>query len=164
MTEFTKGIWKLNPETAIISAHTTYAEKPDKKPIAAVFGASFRSFTDNTEALANARLIENAPAMYTLLDHIAHELRETNENDKLIEEIDYILYRIDSNYNENVPMLKPCPFCSNDNAYVADYGEKKAVECPNCDCSTRLCDTKEEPVDAWNMRDGNIERTGNDDK
>ena len=110
---------------------------------------------------ANARLIENAPAMYKLLNHIKHELREYGNSDwdgDLCFDIDMLLDKINS------PTLKPCPFCSNSNAYVADYSEKFAVECPNCDCSTRLCDTKEEAVDAWNMRDGNIERTGNDDE
>lgn len=158
MTEFTKGIWKLNSETAILSAHTISAGKPDKKPIAAIFGASFRSVDDNTEALANARLIENAPAMFYLLDHIAHELRETNDNDNLLKEIDCILDRINGDCEENVPALKPCPFCSSKNAYIADYGERKAVECPNCDCSTKLCDTIDEAADAWNMRGNNSER------
>ena len=165
MTEFTKGTWTLNPETAIISAHTIGASKPDKKLIAAIFGASFRSITDNTEALANARLIENAPYMFALLDHIAHELRETNENDNLLKNIDYVLGRISGDYSENAPTLKPCPFCrSNKHAYIADYGGKFAVECPNCDCSTRLCDTRDEAIDAWNMRDGKEDWGGDNDE
>ena len=164
MTEFTKGTWTLNPETAIISAHTIGAGKPDKKLIATVFGASFRSVDDNTEALANARLIENAPAMYYLLDHIAHELRETRDDDKWLEmidnllAIDKLLARIDGDCEKNAPALKPCPFCSSENAYVANYGEKIAIECPNCDCSTKLCDTMDEAADAWNMRGNNSER------
>ena len=158
MAEFTKGTWTLNPETAIISAYTIDASKPDKKLIAAIFGASFRSVDDNTEALANARLIENAPAMFYLLDRIAHELRETNDNDNLLKEIDCILDRINGDCNENTPALKPCPFCSSEHAYIVDYGERKAVECLNCDCSTKLCDTIEEAADAWNMRGNNSER------
>lgn len=161
MAEFTKGIWILNPETAIISARTIDTSKPDKKLIATVFGASFRSVADNTEALANARLIENAPAMYALLDHFAHELRETRDNDRWLEMINYLLGKIDSNDNDDAPTLKPCPFCSSKNAYIANYGERIAVECPNCDCSTRLCDTKEEAIDAWNTRD-NPERAEHD--
>ncbi len=164
MTEFTKGTWTLNPETAIISAHTVNTSKPDKKPIAAVFGASFRSISDNTEALANARLIENAPAMYVLLDRIARELRETNGNDTRLKEIDCILDRINGDSNENAPVLKPCPFCSSEHACIASYGEQFAVECLDCDCSTRLCDTKEEAADAWNMRNGKEERTGGNDE
>lgn len=156
MAEFTKGIWTLNPETAIISAHTVGAGKPDKKLIATVFGASFRSVADNSEALANARLIENAPAMFYLLDHISHELRaygnsELDEDLRL--DINLLLDKINGDHNENIP-LKPCPFCSNEHAYVVDYGEKIAIECAKCDCSTRLCDTIDEAVDAWNMRDG----------
>lgn len=158
MAEFTKGTWTLNPETAMISAHTIGASKPDKKLIAAIFGASFRSITDNTEALANARLIKNAPAMYYLLDHIAHELRETRENDNLLKEIDYILDRIAGDCEKNAPALKSCPFCSSENAYIANYGERIAVECPNCECSTKLCDTIDEAADAWNMRGNNSER------
>lgn len=164
MTEFTKGTWTLNPETAIISAHTIGASKPDKKLIAAIFGASFRSITDNTEALANARLIKNAPAMYYLLDHIAHELRETRGNDKWLEMIDNLLARIDGDCEKNAPALKPCPFCSSENAYVANYGEKIAIECPDCDCSTRLCDTRDEAIDAWNMRDGKEDWRNDDDE
>lgn len=164
MAEFTKGIWILNPETAIISARTIDTSKPDKKLIATVFGASFRSIDDNTEALANARLIENAPAMYALLDHFAHELRETRDNDRWLEMINYLLGKIDSNDNDDAPTLKPCPFCSSEHAYIANYGEKFVVECPQCDCSTKLCDTKDEAADIWNIRDGKEERTCNDDE
>ena len=157
MTEFTKGTWTLNPETAIISAHTVNTSKPDKKPIAAVFGAA--SFiSDNTEPFANARLIENAPAMYALLDHFAHELRETRDNDRWLEMINDLLGKIDSNDNDDAPTLKPCPFCSSENAYIANYGKGIAVECPKCDCSTKLCDTIDEAADAWNMRGNNSER------
>ena len=109
MTEFTKGTWTLNPETAIISAHTVGAGKPDKKLIATVFGASFRSVADNSEALANARLIENAPAMFYLLDFIAHELREYGYYDKVLENIDCILDKINGNQNENIPTAQALP-------------------------------------------------------
>ena len=167
MAEFTKGIWMLNPETAIISARTIDTSKPDKKLIATVFGASFRSIDDNTEALANARLIENAPAMYALLDHIAHELREYGRSDwdcDLCFDIDELLDKINGDCNKNAPTLKPCPFCSSEHAYIANYGEKFVVECPQCDCSTKLCDTKDEAADIWNIRDGKEERTCNDDE
>ncbi len=160
MAEFTEGRWKLNPETAILSAHTISAGKPDKKPIAAIFGASFRSVADNTEALANARLIENAPAMFRLLDYIQHELREYGDEYGLCEKIDKLL-EIICRENHETEELKPCPFCGCNKPYIADYKDEFTVECSRCDCSTRLCDTKEEAIDAWNTRD-NPERAEHD--
>ena len=156
MAEFTRGNWILNPLTAMINAHSINTRGIALTPVAYVYNATTLNSPEETaEPLANARLIENAPYMFALLDHIAHELRETNENDNLLKNIDYVLGRISGDYSENAPTLKPCPFCrSNKHAYIADYGGKFAVECPNCDCSTRLCDTRDEAIDAWNMRDG----------
>ena len=174
MVEFTKGIWKLNPVTAIISAHTDKS-KTEEKLIATVFGATLNSVANNTEALTNACLIENAPAMYALLEYIKHELHEYGNSYwdwDLRFDIGMLLDRINGNCNEDNPTLKLCPFCSKSNAYVAtymaDYAEKFTVkfaaECPNCDCSTRLYYIKEEAIDSWNMRDGKEERTGNNDE
>lgn len=73
--------------------------------------------------------------------------------------IDNILDRINGDFRENTLILKPCPFCSSKHAHIAGYGEQFAIECPDCDCSTRLCDTQEEVADAWNMRDGKEEKT-----
>lgn len=154
MTEFTKGIWKLNPETAILSAHTISAGKPDKKPIAAIFGASFRSVADNTEALANALLIENAPAMFRLLDYIQHELREYGDEYGLCEKIDKLL-EIICRENHETEELKPCPFCGSKNISITRVIQEETfnISCDDCGCILYMEHTdKDKAIAEWNTR------------
>ena len=50
--------------------------------------------------------------------------------------------------------LKPCPFCGSVECYVVrDYELSKAwVKCICCGADTRICDSKEEAIEAWNRR------------
>lgn len=155
MADFTKGTWIHNPETAIISAHTLSANGKDSEhPVAVALGAVARNpIIDNTEALANARLIENAPAMFALLQRIQPEL---GKDDELYWPIEALLskIRLGEEGIENEPR-KPCPFCGCENSTLIQFvpEEEFCIECALCECSTRLCDTKDEAVDAWNRRE-----------
>lgn len=161
MAEFTKGIWKHNRNTAIMSAHTLAANGKDyKHPVAAVFGAAtLNTITDTTEPFANARLIENAPVMFELLEKVGREISDFDT--KLSKEIDALLAKISpvNDGNDDEPR-KPCPFCGCANSEIIHVVPEKqyCVECSQCECSTRICNTLNEAVDLWNTRD-NPERT-----
>lgn len=161
MAEFSKGIWKHNRNTAIISAHTLAANGKDyEHHVAAVFGAATsNTITDTTEPFANAKLIENAPAMFELLERIGREIGDFDT--KLSKEIDALLAKI---IPVNDEPRKPCPFCGCVNSEIIHVVLEKqyCVECSQCECSTRLCDTKDEAVDVWNTRD--TERTDGHDE
>lgn len=61
--------------------------------------------------------------------------------------------------------LKRCPFCGgyahlDDPSEMGDYG----VSCENCGLFVMFgrdgeCQTREEAADAWNRRNGNVEKT-----
>lgn len=52
--------------------------------------------------------------------------------------------------------IKSCPFCHGEAyvVYVYDY-KKYYVQCEECLCRTRYCDSEEEAIESWNKRVGN---------
>ena len=152
MTEFTKGTWIHNLDTAIVSAHTLTANGKDiERPVAAVFGAATSNIIgDTTEPFANARLIENAPAMFELLEKL-----ELVCDCGFRDMINTPLSKIRSGTQTVDEPRKPCPFCGCVHSTIIHVVPEKqyCVECSRCECSTRLCDTKDEAVDAWNTRE-----------
>lgn len=150
MAKFTSGNWRWNVDTAMISN--------DKgKPVATVYGASvYNNVTDKTEAYANARLVENAPELFGLLSIIHSDIHNgfiSNVPPDIFSAIDNVLERINVLPDDGEDMsLKPCPFCDNPNPNTIEYAEQFAIECPECQCATRLCDTEQEAIYAWNRR------------
>ena len=64
MIEYTKGKWQLDNSTGNVNA--------DGHLIARVFGATVHNYEQNSgECYGNAKLITNAPAMFTLLEEFA---------------------------------------------------------------------------------------------
>ena len=151
--KFSHGSWLWNAENATIS---------DKygTPIATVYGASIQNnISDTREPFANARLIENAPEMFQLLFSVYSDIRNGLIHDvqpDTFSDIAELLNKICTENDEPfVLSLKPCPFCGNPNPYVIEYAQQFAVECPECQCDTRLCDTEQDAVNAWNYRNQN---------
>ena len=50
--------------------------------------------------------------------------------------------------------LKPCPFCTNNSAYIQREGSAYFVRCLFCGVNTRFCSDEQEAIDAWNRRAG----------
>ena len=48
--------------------------------------------------------------------------------------------------------LKPCPFCGSSNFYSEKIEFDARVGCGNCGAKTRLYNTDEEAIEAWNKR------------
>ena len=115
------------------------------EPIAAVFGASMRN---SEKAYRNARLIENAPEMYRLLEGIA------SGDDISKSEITAVLERINGK-EPDMPELKPCPFCGGEAEVYEEEDESQEwvyVRCVDCWARTDGNDTEIGARDAWNQR------------
>ncbi len=101
MSKFTKGKWSTDDYGEYVFAHD------GRMMVCQMRGWAFlttgRAEGDCAlspdEAIdvqkANAQLIAAAPVMYNLLQHIAHKLRETNYDYKLLKEIDECLSCVD---------------------------------------------------------------------
>ena len=51
--------------------------------------------------------------------------------------------------------LKPCPFCGDANAYIAEdemYDDFYRVHCIGCGCQTDYFETESDAAKAWNRR------------
>lgn len=146
MAEFTRGTWKLKPDTAIISANS--------KPVAYVYDL----LGDNSEPPVNARLIENAPVMFRILEELSQELYEYGDEYRQI----YALLqkiRCDNKEPENERIL-PCPFCGNNNISITRVVQTDTFKicCDDCECVLYTGHTnKDKAVAEWNTR-ANIEK------
>ena len=51
--------------------------------------------------------------------------------------------------------LKRCPFCGGEAEFYAitnSVDKSFGVECSECECSTKLCTSKNEAIEFWNRR------------
>ena len=122
--------------------------KEDGEAICAVFGASMRNVYNPEKSYRNARLVENAPEMYRLLDGIA------NGDDISKSEITAVLERINGK-EPDMPELKTCPFCGGEAEVYTEEDESQEwvyVRCVDCWARTDGNDTEIGARDAWNQR------------
>ena len=122
--------------------------KSEGEPIAAVFGASAGNLYNPEKAYRNARLVENAPEMYSLLERMA------SGDDVLHSEIAAVVERVNGN-EPDMPELKPCPFCGGEAEVYTDEDDTQEwfyVRCSDCWAQTDGNDTEIGAIDAWNQR------------
>lgn len=128
--------WKWERSSGLI--------KEDGEAIAAVFGASM----SNEKAYRNARLVENAPEMYRLLDGLRRG------DDVSESEITAVLESVNGKEPE-MPELKTCPFCGGEAEVYEEEDESQEwiyVRCVDCWARTDGNDTEIGARDAWNQR------------
>ena len=132
--------WKWETSSGLI--------KEDGDAIAAVFGASVSNLYNPERAYRNARLVENAPEMYRLLDGLA------NGDDIAKSEITAVLERINGK-EPDMPELKTCPFCGGEAEVYTEEDDTQewfCVRCVDCWARTDGNDTEIGARDAWNQR------------
>lgn len=156
MANFTQGTWVHNPATGIVSAHTLLYGKNHEQPVATVLGAVIPNpIVDNSQALANARLIENAPVMFDKLDTLIGDYWENLDTcPELRQQIVELLNKIRPPIPTDTIQLTPCPFCGCEAPALIHYYPQELfyVECPCCQSTTRPCDTADDAIDAWQNR------------
>ena len=54
------------------------------------------------------------------------------------------------------PKLKPCPFCGGEAEMFPYYFNEWHIGCGKCSCDMGVFDTKEEAIEAWNKRVGEV--------
>ena len=129
--------WEWETSTGLI--------KSEGEMICAVFGASVHNVNNREKAFRNARLIENAPEMYSLLDRLA------SGEDIQPSEITALLKRVNGGEPDK-PELKRCPFCGGEAEVYTEEDEWWHVRCSDCWAQTDGHDTEIGAIDAWNQR------------